>query len=474
MLIKKTMIYRRRGFLDKDEFLSFWNQLLPRIEREYGKAPYPGYREAGVSFQAPHVRCTECEGISLAVMRLLLCCAYHTGATYGKMNIGYHMRIPREDTLTGVENVIYREDISFMIGPAIPLTDEEGNMVRNMDVYDRIYQEVLRTSERYKLEVLSGLFLRIYLLDDRVGSESMLNLSSEELANIILELWNFGSNNESRSGSDEERKGKVIALPIKRSKKSYPKYITSLKQNKSVLRPFIVADLETILVDDEHVPYAAGFQVIRPGEDIASKPDFSVELYFSEDLILFENEYSKLMEDRIMFINKFIERCHKMFFLFIERLKAVVTAKDNKRIRTVYFHNLRRFDGILLIQHFINQGNKYRIKPLFRNHYLYKLSLYEGKKLLFTFKCSLNLLPGSLASLAKTLCPELGPKGTIPHEDLKVEDLYKMRIELKDYTKQDVRLLGGIMSKAQSIYYSLYDVDIENILSIASSYNLSN
>lgn len=140
-------MYRRYGFFDKEEFLSFWSLLLPRIEEEYGKAPTPGFREAVVSFKAPYVRCGECEVIALAVMRLLLCCAYHTGATYGKVNIGYHMRIPKHDTLTGVENILYKEDISFMIGPAIPLTDKEGNMVPNMDVYDRIFKAVMRKAE---------------------------------------------------------------------------------------------------------------------------------------------------------------------------------------------------------------------------------------------------------------------------------------------------------------------------------------
>lgn len=43
------------------------------------------------------------------------------------------MRIPREDTApwAGVENILSKEDITFLIGPAIPLTDKEGNMVRN-------------------------------------------------------------------------------------------------------------------------------------------------------------------------------------------------------------------------------------------------------------------------------------------------------------------------------------------------------
>lgn len=40
--IGRTMISKRDGFFELEEFLSFWSLLLPRIEGEYGKAPYPG------------------------------------------------------------------------------------------------------------------------------------------------------------------------------------------------------------------------------------------------------------------------------------------------------------------------------------------------------------------------------------------------------------------------------------------------
>lgn len=310
--------------LTKDEFLHFWSRLITRVLDENCKAPYLGLREANVTFKAPYVRCTECEVISLAVMRILLKCAYHTGSCYGKVNIGYHMKIPKHESLIGSENILYKEEISFIIGPAIPLTDKDGNMVPNMNVYYHIFKAVMRKAEIYGVEVVSALFIRIYLKDDLGWGDKMLPLSSEELARMILELMNSGD-----SGSDEERK----ALPIKRSKKNYPKYITPLNPKRGVLRPFIVADLETVLVNEGHVPYAVGFKVIRPGENVALNPDLLVESYFSED--------------HIRFIHEFDDRSDRILFLFIERLKAVV--KANKRIRTIYFHNLRRFDGILLI-----------------------------------------------------------------------------------------------------------------------------
>lgn len=58
------------------------------------------------------------------------------------------------------------------------------------------------------------------------------------------------------------------------------------------------------------------------------------------------------------------------------------------------------------------------LKPLTRNHSLYELVVYHGKKKLFRFIDSLNLLPSSLANLAKNLCPDLGSKGSIRYEDV--------------------------------------------------------
>lgn len=46
------------------------------------------------------------------------------------------------------------------------------------------------------------------------------------------------------------------------------------------------------------------------------------------------------------------------------------------------------------------------------------------------FRDSLKLLPGSLKSLAKTMCPELGGKGSIPHEELNEFNILKKKDEL--------------------------------------------
>lgn len=144
--------------------------------------------------------------------------------------------------------------------------------------------------------------------------------------------------------------------------------------------------------------------------------------------------------------------------------------KDNPGIRTVYFHNFARFDGIILLRYYADRGNQYQIKRLMRNHKLYELRVYlcESKKVLFPFRDSYTLLPSSLASLAKTLCPEFGSKGSIQHDSVGVSNLIEKSDELKEYLRQDILLLGGVMLKIQDIIWSKYKVDIEDVMTLSS------
>lgn len=82
-----------------------------------------------------------------------------------------------------------------------------------------------------------------------------------------------------------------------------------------------------------------------------------------------------------------------------------VVVRQNLSIQTVYFHNLSRFDGILLLKHLATHGVKYMRKPLMRNHRLYEFAVYLGKKLLFRLRDSRTQLPSSLDNLAKNLYP---------------------------------------------------------------------
>lgn len=102
----------------------------------------------------------------------------------------------------------------------------------------------------------------------------------------------------------------------------------------------------------------------------------------------------------------------------------------------------------------------YKITAIDSNNTLYDICVYKGKKLLFRLRDSYHLLPSNLDTLSKSLCPELGCKGSFAHETLTKECLLEKKGELLDYMKQDILLLGGIMLKAQSIYWSNHQVDI--------------
>lgn len=58
-------------------------------------------------------------------------------------------------------------------------------------------------------------------------------------------------------------------------KPHYPNYVKALPASCKEMKHFIVADTETVLVNDIHVPYAAGYFIVYPGDDIAAMPDYA-------------------------------------------------------------------------------------------------------------------------------------------------------------------------------------------------------
>jgi len=68
---------------------------------------------------------------------------------------------------------------------------------------------------------------------------------------------------------------------IRSTSREYSKYITvPRKSGNKDLKPFLVADIETIMIENLHVPYAVGVMVVNPG--IKVRVD-RIDTYFSED-----------------------------------------------------------------------------------------------------------------------------------------------------------------------------------------------
>lgn len=76
--------------------------------------------------------------------------------------------------------------------------------------------------------------------------------------------------------------------------------------------------------------------------------------------------------------------------------------------------------------------------------------------------------PSTLEELGKTLCPELGSKGSIPYSKLKVSNLQGHSEDLINYFLQDILLLGGVILKSQEIILDKYHMYIMNVITLSS------
>nr|YP_009381762.1 hypothetical protein AEK19_MT1345 [Utricularia reniformis]ART31544.1 hypothetical protein AEK19_MT1345 [Utricularia reniformis] len=79
----------------------------------------------------------------------------------------------------------------------------------------------------------------------------------------------------------------------------------------------MVADTETILIDNVNKPYALGLLLVRPGEQIN---DMLIDTYFSED-------YSRILDS-------FEERSNKVLYDLVLRISTIVR---QERSLTIYF-----------------------------------------------------------------------------------------------------------------------------------------
>lgn len=426
MMNKSGIKNMMNSYKSNFELLSLYLQSI--ISHSYYREPYPGLRIGRIDLKEPYLRFINIDLIILAVMQLYIKYALRIKSDYGKFTISFKMKLE-----TGI--------INFTLSKSIPFR-ENGQDLSLTSVYAIIKQLVMLKEEEYnEIEILS-IYIRIY--QSGMQESSTLNLTDNDISNMI---WECFEKNVMMVDLIEARR-------IGDSQRNYPKnHLTEVKERKKERHPFIVADTETILIDDIHVPYAVGFLVVYPDVNLSSNAN--IETYFSEDHIILQD------------LDTFEKRSSKIMKDFINRL--VVVVKQNLSIRTVYFHNFSRFDGILLLNHLVKNLNKeYRFKPLIRNGRLYEVSIYRGNKVLLSLKDSLHLLPGSLDSLSKNLCPQLGSKGSIPYDKVRVSNLIHMKKELLDYMKQDILLLGGVMLKAQEIYWEKYKVDIVSKLTLSS------
>ena len=412
-------------------FYGYWARLRSSIDSVRWKEIYPGSLYASMDFLYPYPRAIDCDVLTFAFIQLLEQYAYNIDSAYLKFCIGYKMQLPSSC------------DISLTLGKAIPLCDQIGNRVPKKKIYEMIEQLVKLYGEQYQDAVIKGIFIRMYY--EKKDSPQLIDFPNDISSDILTHIYQvMESEMESCELPD------VKSLQYKESR--IPTKIKAIKGKGTKCSSFIVADIETILVNSVHVPYAAGYLVVNPGDDLTSIPEYSIQTFFSEN--------------HIPFYPNFEDRSKQMLFDFISHFEICV--KKNDSLKTVYFHNFGRFDGIIILRYYADRGNKYRIKTLMRNHKLYELKVYIDGKLLLCFRDSCTLLPSTLEALGKTLCPELGSKGSIPHSELEVSNLQGHSGDLINYLRQDILLLGGVMLKAQDILWGKYHIDIVKVMTLSS------
>ena len=414
------------------DYYSYWNILEGVTESVKYRVRYHGNIYVYTNFI--HKPCLSyCEMLILAFIRMLEVYAYQIRSSYVKVTLGYTVRLPN------------KTEFSYTLGPSIPLFDLSGALIQRRMVYDQIERQVREHSEQYEKALVMGVFMNIYY-------EKRDSPSEIEFPDIPIERFKEHIRRAMNSEILSEEYPEAASLLTKPSR--IPSNIKALKGNEiKERRPFIVADIETVMLDGVQVPYAAGYLSVKPGDDLTTLPSYSINTFFSED--------------HISMYSDFEERSKSMFYQFCSNMESCVQ-KSVGKVRTIYFHNLGSFDGLFLLNYYVSKGNRYKIKPLIRNHKVYELKVYLDGKLLMRFRDSYILLPGSLSSLGKTLCPELGDKGSIPHDDLVVSDLLHMKSDLLDYLRQDIRLLGGVMLKAQDINWNKYQIDVEDVMTVSA------
>ncbi|KAM0932114.1 putative ribonuclease H-like superfamily [Dioscorea sansibarensis] len=196
------------------------------------------------------------------------------------------------------------------------------------EVYGHIKQYIKKYAEIYEGDVVVRIMIRVYMEGKKMDRPAL----SEEARYSLLS-----------SIAEQEF---LVKEPVTRGGCAALQGISQHSKHLALnLKAFMVGDIETLLIDDVHKPYAAGLLKVRPGEEIK---DIMVESYFSED-------YSLILDS-------FEERSTKVLYDLVLRIATI--AREEKKTLTIYFHNFSRFDGIILLRHLACHHQNYKVKAL--------------------------------------------------------------------------------------------------------------
>src|SRR6266567_3793113 len=246
----------------------------------------------------------------------------------------------------------------------------------------------------------------------------------------------------------------ILVKSIKNSKA-----IEKVKVSKKLDTKIITMDLETVLIDNIHVPYLLSWFDGNTTKSYIINPS---------DPVTIELEILKMINNAIddICINKY---------------------KNYK----VYFHNFSKFDGYFLVKYLAKIGD---CDPIIHKGKIISLKFYY-KDYEITFKDSYLLLPSSLKKLSKSFNVE-SPKGIFPYllsdteyigdvpdfkyfTNISVEEYNKykesfinktwsLKIESRKYCELDCISLFQILSKFNNLIFNRFKLNINKYLTLPS------
>ena len=193
--------------------------------------------------------------------------------------------------------------------------------------------------------------------------------------------------------------------------------------------------------------------------------DFETYLYKNEHIVYGIGLYTNKKYYKDFFINKEINNNKNDYILSIELLKEFIdyllTYTKNNNIY-VYFHNLRRFDGVFILKVINDYKKKYKIDILIKNNIIYKIVIGN-----ITFLDLKNIINKSLNELSKQFLNK-------EKNNYKIYKIKSYKDVLKDYGKiskylyTDVSLLYQLVNVIREKIWTKFNLDITKHITISN------
>ena len=201
---------------------------------------------------------------------------------YGKFTIVYTMREP----------VKGGSPISNTLGPAISLllAGTKNTMMVDYSVMCLIIRQIMGSSELYEDYPLESLSLHFFYSPKRRNTKKMKwevrdQFKFDRLMTLVKQL-------DIPDHEYEQKKAERVNNS-NRTNLDFSTLIKRLKQKDKPPKSFLVGDIETVMLNDIHTPYAAGFLVVHPDSEVESisHDDFTI-------LVASEREGKETFEEK--------------------------------------------------------------------------------------------------------------------------------------------------------------------------------